>query len=78
VTSAGGHGGMLKAALLMLWAVYAAAVIFKAEVATDTISSLIVWTEVAFVFSSCWTICNVAKAGSVLLSPNVVRMESRE
>jgi hypothetical protein len=69
---AGGQGGISKAALLTLRVMYASAVIVR--LGWPLIPSHIrVWTEAVFAFSSCGTIFSVAKDGSVLLLPSVVR-----
>jgi hypothetical protein len=72
VTRAGGQGGMTKASFWTLRAVYASAVIVRMRWPMMP-SPLSVCTEAVFAFSSCWTICRVAKDGSVLLLPSVVR-----
>jgi hypothetical protein len=72
VTSAGGQGGTINATFRTLRAVYASVVIVRIRWPLIP-SPLSVCTEAAFAFSSCRTICRVAKDGSVLLLPSVVR-----
>jgi hypothetical protein len=72
VTSAGVQGRMMKATFRTLRAVCASTVAVRMRWPLMP-SPLSVCTEAAFAFSSCWTICRVAKDGSVLLLPSVVR-----
>jgi hypothetical protein len=62
----------MKATFRTMCAVYALAVIVRIRWPLMP-SPLSVCTEAVFAFSSCWTICRVAKDGSVLLLPSVVR-----